>query len=323
MAFTANVSAVAALVDKTQEEVVAVEKHKQDPSSLTVDELIAFVNIPETEVAQIEALLESKSIIPPDKFSEILTKQIRDGNKDQAAIVGKRNQAYRGFTPKEEQIASLRIIANQDLVSGQVDQSKLKAGGIVIYGTDQFILQSATEPDDEKVQIVETFGQPVAFFYGRRPRMYTYSGTLLNGADTFSTGDNSANNIPQSTVDGEATSAYSTLWRDNFKLGYELFLRGTRSVRFRARAYLTYDRVIREGFIVRSSISQDIRPNMVSFMFSMFVTREINLDGVQALESNTLDGKSAPGITNDALILRETKVSIGFNIQQVLGEAGL
>ena len=314
MPFTTNVATVASVVGKTQEEVVAVIKHDQDPSSLTVDELLAFIKIPETEVALIEAFLESTSPIPPDKFSEVLTKQTRAGNKDQAAIVGKRNQAYRGFTPKEEQIASLRIIATQDLLSGQVDQSKLKAGGIVIYGTDQFILQSAAEPDDEKVQIVETFGQPVAFFYGRRPRMYTYSGTLLNGADTFTPSDVSANNIPQSTVDGESTSAYSTLWRDNFKLGYELFLRGTRSVRFRARAYLTYDRVIREGFIVRSSISQDIRPNMVSFMFSMFVTREINLDGVQALESNTLDGKSARGLASDAIVFK--------NIQQAIGSAG-
>ncbi len=314
MPFTNNVAEVASIVGKTQEEVVAVVKHGQDPSSLDVDQLLAFIKISPTEVAKIEALLESKSPIPPDKFDEILTEQIRDGNKDQAAIVGIRNQAYRGFTPKEEQIASLRIIANQDLLSGQTNQSKLKAGGIVIYGTDQFILQSATEPDDEKVQIVETFGQPVAFFYGRRPRMYTYSGTLLNGADTFASLDKSANNIPQSNIDGITSPAYSTLWRDNFKLGYELFLRGTRAVRFRARAYLTYDRVIREGFIVRSSISQDIRPNMVSLMFSMFVTREINLDGVRALESNTLDGKSAPGLTSDAIVFN--------NIQQAIGGAG-
>ena len=231
--------------------------------------------------------------------------QVREANKDKGQIVGRRNAVYRGFTPKEEQIASLRIITTQDFISqannflparNRVDVSKLAAGGVVIYGTDQFILQSATEPDDEKVQIVETFGEPVAFFYGRRPRMYTYSGTLLNGGDFF------AQDLDRPTI---FPNEYSTLWRDNFKLAYDLFLRGTRSVRFRARAYLTYDRVIREGYILRSNISQDIRPNMVNFMFSMFVTREISIDGVLALESNTLDGEAAPGRVDDALVFKQ------------------
>lgn len=306
MAFTTNVVAAAAVVGKTQEEVVAVAKVNQGRGeSLTPDQRAAFNGLSIADKDEIGTILESTSAIPADSFSEVLGRQVREASKDKGQIVGKRNAAYRGFTPKEEQVASLRIITTQDFISqannflpkrNRVDVSKLAAGGVVIYGTDQFILQSATEPDDEKVQIVETFGEPVAFFYGRRPRMYTYSGTLLNGGDFF------AQNLDRPTI---LPNEYSTMWRDNFKLGYDLFLRGTRAVRFRARAYLTYDRVIREGYILRSSISQDIRPNMVSFMFSMFVTREISIDGVLALESNTLDGEAAPGRVDDALVFKQ------------------
>jgi hypothetical protein len=103
-------------------------------------------------------------------------------------------------------------------------------------------------------------------------------------------------------------------------LAYDLFLRGTRAVRFRARAYLTYDRVIREGFVVRSNITQDINPNHVRFMFTMYVTRAINLDSVQAIESNTLDGLKSSGKLSDESILAAAagQESSGIDVSEFL-----
>ena len=154
MAFTTNVAAVAAVVGKTQEEVVAVAKVSQNPGLtlkernklLTPDQQAAFDGLSTFEKDEIAEILESTSAIPADSFSEVLGRQVRDANKDKGQIVGRRNAVYRGFTPKAEQIASLRIITTQDFISqannflparNRVDVSKLAAGGVVIYGTDR------------------------------------------------------------------------------------------------------------------------------------------------------------------------------------------
>jgi len=119
--------------------------------------------------------------------------------------------------------------------------------------------------------------------------VYNYSGILFNSGPRFP------------DFDREEKQPH-TAWRDNFKLAYELFLRGTKCVQFRARVYLNYDSVLREGFILNNTIQQTIEPNFVRFSFAMFITREVNIDGVLALASNTLEGKEAPAFPSDASI---------------------
>lgn len=237
--------------------------------------------------------------IPRDAFDTAFARQLlrfsRGKNRLRASVFG-RNIKYRGHTPKEEEIATLRIVSNLDTSSREVQANKQRSGAFVIFGTDQFLLQSATEQDVERYQIVETFGEPVAFFFGRRPRIYTYSGTLFNSGFRF---NGAGKNFFEDSTEFQVNSM---LWRDNFKLAYELFLRGTKCVRFRARAYLNYDRVLREGFILNNQIIQNVHPNMVQFSFSMFITREVNLDGIEALQKNTLEGSSAPAKPADATI---------------------
>ncbi len=272
--------------------------------ALTEADQLALAGFSDAEKDALSDISKFNATIPSDSLNEVLAEQVRSGqdNQRQANVVARRNNILRGVTPKDESVASLRIIGNLQALSRLVPRNIQQTGGLLIYGTDQFILQGASEPDNEKVQIVETFGDPVAYFYGRRPRMYSYRGILYNTADV----------LPSGVGEGkEPVNGSSGLWRDNFKLAYDLFLRGTRSVRFRARAYLTYDRVLREGYIVRSSIEKDINPNHVQCMFSMFVTRELNLDSTLALRNNTDDGLKMVPDTSDAAILAKAKRTAG------------
>lgn len=242
------------------------------------------------EAKQESIFNEYKGLLPRDSFDEVFAEQARRFARGEDRIqnaVNRRNAQYRSTRLKDENIASLRVIANLSAGNRDVEQRKRQGGGFLIFGTDQFVLQSAQEMDVERYQIVETFGEPVAFFFGRRPRVYNYSGFLFNSGSRFP---------------GEDPSTRSKLWRDNFKLAYELFLRGTKCVQFRARVYLNYDLVLREGFILNNQIQQGIEPNMVRFSFSMFITREVNLDGVAALAANTLEGKNAFARPRDATI---------------------
>lgn len=243
-------------------------------------------------------LSQYDSSIPRDAFdaqfaNELL--QLSRGKLRSRVNIFARNRKHRGITSKEETIASLRIISNLAADSRKVQKRKIVGGGFKIFGTDQFVLQNATEQDSERFQIVETFGEPVAFFFGRKPRIYNYSGFLYNSGFRFT----EAGERDPFTFAGVSVS--NQLWRDNFKLAYELFLRGTKCVRFRARAYLNYDRVLREGFILNNQISQSVYPNMVNFSFNMFITREVNLDSIDALRKNTDRGLD-PASPNDATI---------------------
>lgn len=220
-----------------------------------------------------------ENAIPRDAFDEEFQNQLRKNLvRSDPSVIGKRESQYRGVTPKEDTIATLRIISNLAGELRNIPEDRKTQNGFEIFATDQFVLQASNEVDNEKIQVVETFGEPIIFMFGRRPRFYNFSGFLYNGGDDPTTGP----------------FEQSTLWRDNFKLAYELFIRGTKCVKFRARAYLSYDRVMREGFIINSTISQDIRPNMVQFAFTMYITREINLDGRLAMSFNTVDGEERP-----------------------------
>jgi len=165
--------------------------------------------------------------------------------------IGDREQKLRGVTTKDETFATLQIVK-----AGQTNPE---------ITFKEFILQSAQETSQEKYQLIETFGETVGFFFGSRPKLYRYSGTLVN------------------------TSDY--LWRDNWKEFYESKLRGTQLVEQKKRAYLTYDFVLREGYILDFSMVQSsAHPNHMDFNFTMFITKEVNLNPaiVEEVQSGVL-----------------------------------
>jgi hypothetical protein len=123
----------------------------------------------------------------------------------------------------------------------------------VIPPNTKFFLENVVENREEKVQVVDTFGEWIAFFFGRRPEVYTYSGTLLN--------------------------AKNHDWKNEFQLNYEYFLRGSQAVKYRATVFLQYDDVIVEGFLLNCSIQQNAQShNGVPFSFSLLVINRSSLN---------------------------------------------
>ena len=91
-------------------------------------------------------------------------------------------------------------------------------------------------------------------------------------------------------------------WRDNWKEYYESRLRGTRLVEDKKRAYLTYDYVLREGYILSFSMSENAAmPNSLDFNFSMFITKEVNLNpNFQEVSDSIIATERATELANDA-----------------------
>jgi hypothetical protein len=111
-----------------------------------------------------------------------------------------------------------------------------------------YILQSVSESRDEKLQLLETFGQAYGFFFGERPRVVQFSGLLVNTAD-FN-------------------------WRSEWWANYEAVFRGTKLVEKNARLYITYDDIVIEGYMLNANTGQqaEANPNLVTLNFSMWVT---------------------------------------------------
>lgn len=143
--------------------------------------------------------------------------------------------------PENEEIASIRLVGKA------TDNSKREDIDLIPPFTKMF-LEGAQESHMERSQVVETFGDFYAFFFGERPVTYTFNGTLLNTKDIN--------------------------WRQDFQFYYDNFLRGTKAVEYKAKVILTYGLSQVEGFILGFN-SQVMAANEkgVPISFQMLVTK--------------------------------------------------
>ena len=137
------------------------------------------------------------------------------------------------------------------------------SGSKPLVATNEFVLSSVSEASQEKYQIFQTFDDDFIYFFDRNPHIYTYGGLLVNAAEI---GSESA---------GSLSATFE--WKNRFQALYEKALRGTKCVENNARAILTYENVLREGFLLNFSMSEDaMNPLSIPFSFTFFVTKEVN-----------------------------------------------
>lgn len=140
----------------------------------------------------------------------------------------------------EDQIATISLSSDTQL-------SEESAGGDVVSAYSRFFLQSVNEAQVEKFQIVETFTAFYTFFYGKRPPVYNFRGTLLNDENHK--------------------------WTNDLMFFYENFFRGTRSTELSTQAVVSYDGRLVSGFILNLNIQQsaDIHKG-ASFSMDVLIT---------------------------------------------------
>jgi len=118
-----------------------------------------------------------------------------------------------------------------------------------IFTLETFWLQSISEADTEKYQIIETFSSPMIYFFNRRARVYNYSFVL----------ENTRNNP----------------WKDRFKYAYDLLLRGTACVVNNTKVVITFENNTRRGYVLAAQFNESSdNDNMATVSISMFVENE-------------------------------------------------
>lgn len=193
----------------------------------------------------------SRAGVPEDRAGDRTADFYRDGDPRREAL-------SRFVEPFDDEQASIRIVANPDSQNPED----------IIPRYTKFILQGVQEGHQERSQIVETFGDFYSFFYGERPPMYAFSGTLINTRN--------AN------------------WVSDFMVTYESFLRGTRCAEQSAQAIVTYGGRQAQGFILSTNMNtQAVNQEGVNFSFQMVVTKRRFLGFSDDAGLVTSDGRSA------------------------------
>lgn len=142
----------------------------------------------------------------------------------------------------EEELAAIRVFGTvPESPNGDVE---------LVPAYTKFILEGMTEGHAERTQIVETFGDFYVFFFGERPPMYSYTGTLINARDIN--------------------------WRADFQFYYDNYLRGTKCVERNARIVMTYGGRQVEGFLMnfQTTTSSELEAG-VKVSFQLIITKRL------------------------------------------------
>ena len=179
------------------------------------------------------------------------TKDIAKANENML----RENSLARQLSTKSDRPSVIRLIRRRKKEElSALDPSEPKVPWInLIPPNTKFFLEQVQENREEKVQVIDTFGEWIAFFFGKKPEVYSYSGTLLN--------------------------AENHNWKNEFQENYDYFLRGTQAVKNRATVFMQYDDVMVEGYILNASINMSAAADKsVPFQFNMLVINRGPLD---------------------------------------------
>lgn len=218
------------------------------PPTSTAEQLTAIDGTQDVQTADITPT----SGVAPAPVKEVIKAVMADwyryGKPSEAPeSTGEMERTPKQISPWEfdEKTASIRVYGYGAPKDGVVGDKQMD----LIPPYTKFILESVSEVRDERSQIVETFGDFYVFFFGERPPVYQFSGTLINTRDVN--------------------------WLSDFKFYYENFLRGSKCVENNARLILTYAGRQIEGFMPRMQSSTEASVEAgVKVSFPMIVTRQ-------------------------------------------------
>lgn len=166
----------------------------------------------------------------------------------------------RGLQLKDDTYATIQVrtadgknIPLIDAGGAAFDENNIAVGYTEQY--TNFILQSVQEQRAEKMQVIQTFGEPFVFFFGEHPRIISCSAMVLNTED-FN-------------------------WRAEFWENYDKYLRGTKCVQTRTRVTMQWDDILIEGYFIKANaVDSAQKPNQIDMDFQIFLTNYVNLSAI-------------------------------------------
>lgn len=134
---------------------------------------------------------------------------------------------------------------------------------------DNFSLQGIAEADGERYQIHETFGEEVVYLFGRRPRVWTMQGIVLNGRRAPAQGEG-----PETAAQTAAREAKDMDFANMLIRNWNEYYRGTKAVEARARAYISYEDSVIEATLVELTVVRNAQIPSAANATMTFIVHE-------------------------------------------------
>ena len=204
---------------------------------------------------------------------------------------GGRSKAAMEATEPKNQPASMELIRRSPAIMYVANATT----GALEAMTNKFYLTSVQETREEKAQIMETFGSAVAFFYGEKTKIYSFSGHMLE------------------TKSSVKKLEHKYLWTSSFLKLWDEKLRATRLAESGSKAILTFQNNSVYGYPLNLQIMRGAdQPVSTQFSFSMLVTTH------KLMENNKIDDLYTVPETIDSLQARQLRSQLFFEEQQIL-----
>jgi len=174
------------------------------------------------------------------------------------------NKVPTGNIPTADQLLSTTYKSDSKCIIRIEEEAGSNKGNKLFF--EHFSLQVISEPQEERFQVHEVFDGEKIFFFGRRPRFWTYSGIVVNAKDSVMIGESFAG-IPAGLIRTNQSFADQLvrLFQDHYS--------GTKAVERKARVILTYEDIVVEGYMTNMSSSKNsMMPSAVNMTFTLFVT---------------------------------------------------
>lgn len=117
---------------------------------------------------------------------------------------------------------------------------------------DKFSLQAISESDSERYQLTETFEDEVLYLFGRRPRVWTMQGIVINGRRSdMPTDEDLALFVPGDRADVIDYARQRNMdWANQLLMDWDSHYRGSKAIEAGARTYLAYDDSVIEATLL-------------------------------------------------------------------------
>lgn len=152
---------------------------------------------------------------------------------------------------------------------------------------DKFSVMSLQEVDNERYQIHETFGADIIQAFGRRPRMVTLAGQIVNGKVNVQSG----------------AQTFSMDWKNAFERYYERHFSVTACLRKRKKVRIFAQDTIWEGYLLSLTSATDAENQGISQVSVQFIVAkkfyanqdDLKIPGTRLPNSNfTVPGRTVP-----------------------------
>jgi hypothetical protein len=181
-----------------------------------------------------------------DPFSENMQQQAQQARDPFSAEDDGIRRPIRGLEVKTPTYSYMRVITDSGEMLPFINSASTSGvPNTQTYGN--YLIQNLSFNAAEKMQIVQTFGEDYAFFFGQAPIQASVQGALIQSPD-----------FP---------------WSAEMWLNYQNLLRGSRLAERGARLYLYYDGVLLEGLPISFSPTATAdQPHLVPFGMAILVT---------------------------------------------------